>query len=113
MMTSQAGILEPVPAVARYVFFALQDAPDGAVLREAIARLAGLADGKELVVGLGPELARTLGASVPDLREFPHLTGPGIDVPSTPAALLCWLRGRDRGDLLHLTRRIEKAVAPA
>ena len=113
MMTSQPGILEPVPAVARYVLFSLQGSPDGAVLREAVVRLAGLADGKELVVGLGAEMVSALGASVPDLGEFPHLTGPGIDVPSTPAALLCWLRGRDRGDLLHLTRRIEKAVAPA
>jgi len=113
MMTCQTGILESVPIVARYVFFALQDGADEAVMQEAARQLAAMADGKELVVGLGPQMVRALGASVPDLGEFPHLTGPGIDVPSTPAALLCWLRGRDRGDLLHLTRRIEKAVAPA
>jgi putative iron-dependent peroxidase len=34
-------------------------------------------------------------------------------VPSTPAALWCWLRGDDRGELLHRARAIERALAPA
>jgi putative iron-dependent peroxidase len=33
-------------------------------------------------------------------------------VPSTPAALWCWLRGNDRGELVHRTRTIVQSVAP-
>jgi putative iron-dependent peroxidase len=31
-------------------------------------------------------------------------------MPATHGALWCWLRGDDRGDLLHLTRRVQAAV---
>jgi len=34
------------------------------------------------------------------------LTGPGIEVPVTPAALWCWLRGDDRGELVHRGRSL-------
>jgi putative iron-dependent peroxidase len=50
---------------------------------------------------------------VPGLRAFPALKGPGVEVPATPTALWCWLRGTDRGKLVHATRAIEKALAPA
>jgi putative iron-dependent peroxidase len=47
------------------------------------------------------------------LRAFPALTGLGVDVPATPMALWIWLRGDDRGELLHRSRRLEQALAPA
>ena len=31
----------------------------------------------------------------------------------TPGTLWCWLRGSDLGDLLHVTRKVQKALAPA
>jgi putative iron-dependent peroxidase len=34
-------------------------------------------------------------------------------VPSTPAALWCWLRGEDRGEIVLRARAIEKMLAPA
>jgi putative iron-dependent peroxidase len=34
-------------------------------------------------------------------------------VPSTPGTLWCWIRGDDLGHLLHLTRKVQKALAPA
>ena len=110
MKTAQAGILQPVPAQGRYLFCSLLQP---AALSGALARLATLVDGDTVVVALGPTIVAALGASVPGLREMPDLSGPGVAVPSTPTALWCWLRGCDRGDLVHLTRRLEQAVAPA
>jgi porphyrinogen peroxidase len=64
-------------------------------------------------VGIGPSLAKALGADIPGLREFPDLSGHGVKVPSTPGTLWCWLRGSDLGDLLQVTRKVQKALAPA
>jgi putative iron-dependent peroxidase len=110
MNTSQAGILQPVPSQGRYLFFSLHQP---AALRGALARLAGLADGETVVAALGQLTVAALEASVPGLREMPDLSGPGVEVPTTPTALWCWLRGSDRGDLVNLTRQLEKALAPA
>lgn len=110
MNRSQAAILAPVPLVGRYLFFSLASA---AALRQSLTRLADLADGAQTLVGLGPELLQVLGVEVPGLRPFAPLSGPDVQVPGTPVALCCWLRGTDRGDLVLLTRAIEKALAPA
>jgi putative iron-dependent peroxidase len=82
-------------------------------LGEALTRLAPLVDGPHAVVGIGPDVVAALGATVPGLRAFAALKGPGVEVPATPTALWCWLRGTDRGKLVHATRAIEKALAPA
>lgn len=112
MQKVQPGILAPVPRLGRYLFFSLAPAPADAV-RDSLRRLAGLADGKAVVVGLGPACVQALGAKIPGLHELPALCGPGVDVPATPSALCCWLRGHDRGELLHRARQLEKALAPA
>lgn len=113
MKSVQPGILQPVPRVARYVFFSLAPGAGREALREALGRLGAMVDGESAVMALGPSLVAAAGAAVPGLHEFPDMSGQGVGVPSTPVALWCWLRGDDRGDLLHLTRRIEKAAAPA
>ena len=110
MKTAQPGILAPVPPQGRYLFFTLKQA---SALREALMRLAPLVDGPQAVVGIGPDVVAALGATVPGLRAFAALKGPGVEVPATPTALWCWLRGSDRGKLVHATRAIEKALAPA
>jgi porphyrinogen peroxidase len=113
-VSAQPGILAPVPPVARYVLFDLTEPTlDATVIREALTRLAPLVDGSDVVVGGGPSLASALGAEIPGLREFPDLSGRGVNVPSTPGTLWCWLRGADLGDLLHVTRKVQKALAPA
>lgn len=107
---AQAGILVPVPAIARHMFFGI--AP-GADVRAALRTLGAIADGDRTVVGIGRSSVLALGREVPGLEVFPRHAGPGFDVPSTPAALWCWLRGKDRGELTHRARSIEKALAPA
>jgi porphyrinogen peroxidase len=110
----QPGILDPVPAVARYVNFII---PAGGAtvqgIRDALTRLSPLANGSDVVLGVGPSLAKALGVQVPGLHEFPDFSGHGVKVPSTPGTLWCWIRGDDLGDLLHLTRKVQKALAPA
>src|SRR4051812_644237 len=110
----QPGILEAVPPVARYVLFNLHDpSVDEGAIREALTRLSPLVDGSDVVVGLGASLVKALGGKVPGIREFPDLSEHGVKVPSTPGTLWCWLRGSDLGDLLHVTRKVQKALAPA
>jgi porphyrinogen peroxidase len=111
---AQPGILDSVPPVARYIFFDLAPAgTDAAAIKEALARLAPLVDGSDVVIGVGPSLVHALGAQIPGLHEFPDLSGHGVRVPSTPGTLWCWLRGSDLGDLLHITRKVQRALAPA
>ncbi|MDB5875462.1 MAG: peroxidase [Ramlibacter sp.] len=110
----QPGIFEPVPAVARYVLFNLtQQGADAQAIKDALGRLSPLANGSDVVLGIGPSLVAALGAEVPGLHEFPDLSAHGVKVPSTPGTLWCWVRGQDLGDLLHLTRKVQKALAPA
>jgi putative iron-dependent peroxidase len=110
----QPGILDAPPPVARYVLFNLADANvDAGAMRAALGRLSPLVDGSDVVVGLGPSLLSRLGAHIPDLHEFPDFSRAGLKVPVTPGTLWCWLRGSDLGDLLHVTRKVQKALAPA
>ena len=110
---AQPGILEGVPAVARYIFFDLAPGAAALPIKQALGRLSPLVDGSDVVVGIGPSLVRALGAEIPGLHEFPDLSGHGVQVPSTPGTLWCWLRGSDLGDLLHVTRKVQRALAPA
>ena len=107
MSEPQTGILAPLPALGRYLSFSAR--PQGE-LRAALRALAELADGQHLVVGLGESLVRALGRNVRGLHSFASAVGPGLELPATPAALWCWLRGDDRGDLVHLTRKVQAAV---
>jgi len=110
----QPGILEGVPAVARFVTFAIPDkGTDARAIREALTRLAPLVNGSDAVLGIGPSLVAALDAKVPGLHEFPDLSREGVRVPSTPGTLWVWVRGDDLGDLLMLTRKVQKALAPA
>ncbi|CAD5198729.1 Dyp-type peroxidase [Pseudomonas sp. FEN] len=107
----QPGILaKPVPLQARHLFFALESAE---ALPAALDNLARLVDVKRTVVGFGESLVQALGCHVQGLRAFPGITGAGVDNPSTQHALWCWLHGEDRGELLHRSRELERALAPA
>ncbi len=80
--------------------------------QESLQTLVSLVDGENTVVGLGQSLVLSLGGAIESLRSFPARVGPGFEIPSTPTALWFWLRGEDRGELLHRTRSIQHALAP-
>lgn len=109
MSKRQPGILQAIPTVGRYLFFSL--APE-ANPRETLLELASQVDGESVVVGFGASLVRALGATLEGLTDFPVHTGAGFDVPSTPQALWCWLRGDDRGELVHRTHTLRNILEP-
>lgn len=109
MSTPQKAILLPVPRLARYATFSLAPNADP---RPALRKLRNLIDGERTVLGIGESLVSALGATIDGLRSFPQFATRGLDVPSTPAALWLWVRGEDRGELMHRTRRFAAALAP-
>ncbi len=110
MNNVQPGILASVPRLARYLVYSL--APSAGP-RDALKRLSDIADGNDTVVGIGESVVLALSKTIKGLRVFPSHTGAGFDVPSTPGGLWCWLRGDDRGELVHRTRCIKDALSPA
>jgi putative iron-dependent peroxidase len=106
----QPGILAQVPRLARYLSFALVP---GATYVAVVSSLADLVDGNKTVAGLGYPLVQALDRTISGLRIFPSYFGAGLSLPSTQAALWCWLRGGDRGELLHGSRRLIDAVSSA
>ncbi|MFC1662103.1 Dyp-type peroxidase [Gemmatimonadota bacterium] len=109
MGTYQPGIMLPVPECCRYLTFGLVPGADPAKALEAL-RDHGV--GEDMVVGLGQSVVLSLGKSVPGLRPFPSLVGPGIDIPATPAALWIWLRSHDRGELVHRANGLKRLLGP-
>lgn len=111
MSVHQPGALLPGPALGRFVFFhVVPDENTG----DALAALSELEPGDDMVVGLGNSLVLASGASIEGLRTFPSLTGPRVEIPSTQAALFCWLRtDTDRGELIHRALELERALEPA
>lgn len=109
MGSAQPGILDSIPPVARYLIFSLNSGSDP---RRVLPALCEEVDGNGTVVGIGQSLILALGGNIAGLRTFPHYVGPGFEVPSTPAALCCWLRGTDRGELVHRTRLLQKIITP-
>jgi putative iron-dependent peroxidase len=110
MATVQPGVLCDVPQGCRYLNWGLIP---GADPLEPLEALRDMGIGEEMVVGLGQSLVSLLGKEIEGLRPFPTLVGPGVDIPATPTALWIWLRGTDRGKMVHLTNRLKKTLAPA
>ena len=110
-MNVQPGVLAEVPSHARYLTF--RRLPAAGDPRPDLERLAALLVDANRVVGLGASLVGELGSELGGLRTFPGLAGPGLGIPSTPSALWCWLRGEDRGDLVHASRLVRRSLADA
>jgi len=110
MSTPQPGILQNIPPLARYVTYQLL--PDTNP-RKALTALCNHADGEKTVAGLGLSLVSAMERNIDELRTFPEFSGYGIDIPSTPAALWLWLRGDDRGEIIHRQRTLDALLCAA
>jgi len=105
----QAGILNEETKLARYLSFSIDSQTD---ISAALSALNANIDPDTTVVGIGHSLVSMLNKTVPGLSVLPAQSASGIDIPSSPAALWCWLRGDDRGELFHRSREIEAMLAP-
>ncbi len=99
-MSAQSGILAPLPSLARYLCFDLQQGEAAAALK----RFEGVELG-DAVIGFGAAFLLAAGAQIPGMRPFVRLPESQVALPHTPSSLWVWLRGEDRGDLVHATRR--------
>jgi len=108
MPNIQTGILSDVPRLARYLFFSLKAESSPA---KSLQSLAHAINGDNAVIGIGESLLKSLGSSINGLKAFPTYAGPGFDIPGTPGSLWIWLRGDDRGELLHQSLDIQQQLA--
>lgn len=93
----QAGILTtPVPKYARHLFFSIKDQT---LIHSVLQKLATLADGKALLVGVGEPLACALNQPIAGLKSFTEINGPKAQNPATQHALWCWLTGEEAADV--------------
>jgi len=107
-MNAQPSILPGVPRVARYLSFSNRPGLGSAVSMELVQSL-DIDD--RIVVGIGEPLIAQWGGVVPELRTFPALSGPGVQVPSEQHALWIWLRGDDQGELVNRSISIADSLA--
>ena len=112
-MSSQPGILGDVASQARSLSFDLRGIEAGPLLLARLRRLAALLDPAAAVVGLGEPLLRALDRTVPGLRSFPALTGPGCAMPATQHALWVELTGGDRKALAQRAAEVRETLGDA
>ncbi len=70
MTRYQSGILDPVPAAGRYLYFDLKFGADALV---GLKKMQQIADGYHTVVGIGHSLLSSLAREIPGLPVLPVL----------------------------------------
>lgn len=106
--TIQSGVLQDTPDAGLYLFFHLKD-----VTQATTALRALKVDGDQLVVGFGKALTDALGICPIELHEFPDFSKGNLHIPSTPFALVCWLRGSDRNSLETRGKILQDLISDA
>jgi len=109
MKSVQPGILADNPPLARFLTFSLHTAD---ALSGSLQELRHMVDGDNLVIGLGVSTVESLNKHIDGLKTFSSMSHRGIDIPATPCALWCWLRGSDRGEIFHQSRLLESLLSP-
>ncbi len=110
MKTVQPGILTDDILPARYLSFSINSVAE---VKPVLQLLVDNLDMSSVVVGMGESLVSALGQDISGLKTLTAQVASGIEIPSTPAALWCWLKGADPGDLFHRSREIESLLLPA
>lgn len=109
----QEGILQAAPAHAVYLSLNIKAGTDAATVKKVVGALADKTDGQSLVIGFGASLLQLLGSEIAGMKEFHGMEGSRMRLPATPAALWCWLRQHERGDLVRQLHQLLPLLAPA
>ncbi len=64
--------------------------------------LASLFDPSLAILGIGEPLLKNLSLTLPALRPFPSLAGPGVSIPSTQGSLWTFSTARSRSELFDI-----------
>ncbi len=107
-MPAQSGILAPDTLHARFLTYSLAHSEH---LPGTLSVLQQWVDPQTTVIGVGPSLAAALRRDIPGLRPYSPPAVCAIDVPATPSALWCWLRGDDQGELFLRSRQLHALLA--
>ncbi|MFZ6749285.1 Dyp-type peroxidase [Undibacterium sp. Ren11W] len=113
MLPFQPGILQALPQHASFLTFTLKPAADQTSAISALKALSVLVDGERVVLALGSSLLQLLGQQIAGVHDFAGISGSLVPLPATPAALWCWCRESERGELAHQIRRLIQAAAGA
>ena len=108
--TIQQGILDPIPAHAKFLVFNLKAGCD---CGRALAKLAPMVDGQKLILGVGITTVVALNRQIAGLRDFPVFADARVSLPVNRAGLWCWLRGSERGTLVLQSQRVVSALSDA
>ena len=109
MLPIQHGILDEVPAQARYLSFKLVN---GSALYECLWSLKKLIDGSSAVLGISKTIVDIYNC-IDGFRLFSEISTNEIYIPASDFDLWIWLRGDDRGEIFHLSRTVVKAISSA
>lgn len=112
MTQYQSGILAPIPAHAEYLYFDLRPDISHQRLRTCLRQLARICDGERVVLGIGLPLCEFFACAIPGLKVFTISSDAEKSTSNANAALWCWLRGDDRGQLFELQHQLLQASSP-
>jgi len=107
MKNYQPCILQPLPEQAVYLTCNLNRS---ASLQQVTETLQSL-DTNNNVVAIGQSLLDRFNQTIPGMRAMPAFASKHIGA-GTATDLWCWMRGDDRGELLHRTRHIIRHLTP-
>lgn len=113
MRNIQRAILSSAPEHGRYLHFDLLDALPRETLLTCLSSLAEKVDGDTVLVGIGQTTVINLGCSIDGLAIFPENLLLEGSKAAKPVALWCWLRGSERGDLMHEALMLERLLSSA
>ncbi|AIL33221.1 Dyp-type peroxidase [Basilea psittacipulmonis] len=107
----QPGIMVDPKKNGRYLTFDL-DLTCTDRLIEGLKTLQSLADGDQVIVGIGHIVLAYLKKEIPGFRPFPVYPNALVDAPIVPAAVWIWLRDDDQGNLVRLAHKIKTQLKP-
>ncbi len=108
-MNHQIGILE---AVSDHAVFLEWEIAEKSVLPGVVEDLSGFLRDSGHVFGMGADLTRVLGLSVPGLEPFPDYSTSQMQIPSTQTALLVIVRSDMERQAADIADTLELKLAP-